>query len=78
MQIIIIIHMVAPLSGEAHSSGAIFRTKLAIIRKQRDRDTEKRDSETEKKRLRVAPSYGQNWLSSSDTHGGATEDGKKR
>ena len=70
--------MVAPLSGARSSSGAIFRTKLVIIiitwwrhraSSQTHRERKKRGA-TEAER-QVAPSSGQNWLSSS-SHGGAT------
>ena len=49
-------------------SGAIFRTKLVIIKKSHGGATERKNAY-----LQVAPSSGQNWLSSSSSHGGATE-----
>ena len=61
-------HMVAPLSGARYSSGAIFRTKLV-----EDHHHHMVAPLSGARSIQVAPSSGQNWLSSSSSHGGATE-----
>ena len=58
-------HMVAPLSGARSSSGAIFRTKTG-------HHHHHMVAPLSGASIQVAPSSGQNWLSSS-SHGGATE-----